>query len=121
MQQLTTVHCADCGSEVQTRRANTKYCKVCRLLRDVKFVKERTKECWGCGVTFAPLNRGDVFCGTCDLVPGHSVTGTCAFCKAQTQLYSDQVSVCLPCLKDPEKRPTVARSLINKQRKLREG
>lgn len=117
---VRTIRCVTCNAPTPTTRKNTKYCVPCRLLKNVKFYANTTKKCWGCDGRFAPLHRNDVLCGTCDDAPPRSITGICSFCKNKTELYNDNVKLCLPCIKDPERRPTLLRSLMKKQRELKE-
>ena len=110
-----TYACVDCSAPATSKRANAKYCTICRLIRNVTFVADKTKPCWGCNKRFTPIDRNDVLCGTCDESGARGDTGTCSLCKAQAQLYGKEVSVCLACMKDPEKRPLLFRALKKKQ------
>ena len=113
---VRTIRCVICNAPTPTTRSNTKYCVPCRLLKNVKFFADQTKKCWGCDERFAPTARNDVLCGTCDDPPPRSSTGTCSFCKKEAQLYNAEVKLCLPCLKSPERRPKLLKSLMRKQR-----
>lgn len=116
-----TITCEDCGSRSETTRANTKYCKTCRLFRNVVFIGHRTKTCIECEKRFAPLDRADVLCGSCDftrpLVAGH-----CALCDRDTErlLHAD-VKVCSMCATDPDKRVLFQRALAKKRRRNKDG
>lgn len=111
-----TIRCEDCGADYKTKRANTKYCRVCRLYRNLLFLKNRKKECPACGDQFAPLAMDDMVCGRCD-IGRHYVDGTCALCGDATskQLHPD-VAVCHPCATDPSRRPLLIRALAKKLR-----
>lgn len=110
-----TIVCADCGAEAPARNKLAKYCDLCRLVRNVKFIGTGTRKCWACERDFAPRARNDVLCGSCELPPAHRVTGTCALCQAPGDVFSQDIAVCLQCTKDPARRPIFLRALIKKQ------
>jgi hypothetical protein len=116
---VRTILCAECQAPTPAVRKNTKYCRLCRLIKNIKFITTGTRKCWICDVTFAPLDRSDVLCGTCDDHPSHSITGSCRLCNTERTLHSDEVRVCWVCLKDPAQRPLVLRALVKKRNELR--
>lgn len=116
---LKSYKCEGCSAPATAKRRNAKYCTVCRLVKNVMFIKDNSKKCWLCESKFAPLERNDVFCGTCDEDAPRGNTGTCSLCQAEAQLYRDDISVCVPCMKDPEQRPLLLRALRKKQRARR--
>lgn len=94
---------------------NTKYCHVCRLERDLKFIGPKTTKCWGCDKPFAPLNRNDMLCSKCDLVTGTAdVEGVCGICDASGPLYRQDIRICMACLRDPDKRGRVYQAIVKK-------
>jgi len=111
------IECADCGEHYTTRRANTKYCVICRWLRDLLYIGARTKKCWLCDTEFAPLSSKGELCGTCDTVPRRShVEGKCSFCEQdKPNLLHEDLRVCVPCALKPENRKTLIRALLKKQ------
>lgn len=111
------ITCEDCKSQYSTRRANTKYCPICRWLRDLKFIGGRTRKCWLCDTEFAPLSSKSEMCGSCDDVPRRShVAGECGFCKQEKpNLLHDDLHVCVSCALNPECRRTLVMALKKKQ------
>lgn len=123
MASLRTIECADCGAPRKTRKANTKYCAICRLIRDLKYIDKATQKCIVCDNRFAPLQRGEEVCGKCDLVPAYGdPRGKCALCETDdARLVNKDVNVCRECSTDPEKRTLLRRALILKQQKIIKG
>lgn len=123
MGKLVIIRCEDCGAPRMTRYANTKYCEICRLARNLKFVGDRTQTCLLDKKVFAPIKRGQELSLTCDpySTPG-GVEGTCGICEQDGQrLYGEHVRVCTECLDDPKKRPTIYGMLLLKAKLIREG
>ena len=117
-----TVICADCGTEAPARNKLAKYCDLCRLVRGLKFIGQKSLKCWACERDFAPRARNDVLCGECELTPGYSVTGACALCEATDRdLLNKDIAVCMGCSTDPAQRPVFLRALIKKQARRRAG
>lgn len=123
MSTATIIRCSDCGSDYETVRKNTKYCRLCRTLRDIKFIGVRQQTCWECDQKFAPSGPQQFLCGACDTTPRKSyVTGTCALCNRQeARLLDAQVAVCVECSRDGGKRPAFFKALVKKQARLREA
>ncbi len=123
MANLITIECQDCGSPRNTRYKNTKYCEVCRLLRNVAFVGSRTTKCLVSGKRFAPIARNQELSLTCDPYSTKAqVEGDCALCGNHTErLYGPNVGVCVECIDDPEKRNQIKAALIRKQAELKSG
>jgi hypothetical protein len=110
-----TITCQDCGRAYATKRHNTKFCKVCRLIRNMKFIGAKTKKCWECDTSFAPIERSDVMCGKC-AVPS-TLTGDCAVCQAHAvPMLTKEVKVCMRCAYDPEQRPAIFKGLLKRQK-----
>lgn len=117
----TTIDCADCGHQYETARKNTKYCRVCRLLRNLSYLKNTTYTCFVCDKDYAPLERQPAdwrMCGTCERREWpHDVKGTCALCNDDSdRLIHADIAVCRKCAFDPEKRPLLVKALARKQR-----
>ncbi len=118
----TTIACADCRAPRLAKIANTKYCHVCRLLRDAKFVGSTVTKCFVCDKTFARVVRRDTMCASCDdLRRSYNVDGTCGLCKQPGVLWRAEVAICVSCLRDPEKRGPMIRALQHKQRLQKEA
>lgn len=115
---MRTISCADCGAEYETRRTNTKYCRVCRTYRDLMFLGDRSKTCIECDKQFLPLTKKDLLCGACGSFLAKAVHGDCSLCGEKTEhLLHDSIKVCRRCATDPEKRVTLLRALAKKRRK----
>lgn len=117
------IDCEDCGAPRLTKYKNTKYCEICRLLRNLRFVGERTNKCPVDGSVFAPTNRNQLVSLHCDpYSPATQVKGTCGIChKEDSRLYGEHVSVCVDCMDDPKKRQTIYGQLLLKQKAIKEG
>ena len=110
---MATIHCADCGDERRGTPKNTRYCKRCRALRDLDHWRRLTRRC-SCGATFAPLNRGDLYCAACD--PGlRAYSGTCVLSPADAPhsgpFVNATLPVCAACARDPKQRKRLIRAL----------
>lgn len=115
---MRTIQCADCGSDYETKRSNTKYCRACRLYRDLTFIQDRTKECIECERKFAPVTRKDLVCGSCFSHMAQVHAGHCALCDRDTQhLIHGDVACCWSCATDPKKRITLLRALAKRRRR----
>ena len=114
---MRTIECADCGASYKTTRTNTKYCRVCRVFRDLSFLGDRTKECIECERQFSPLTKKDLLCGGCGSFLRKTLEGTCSLCnESREDLLHETITVCGRCATDPEKRVTLLRALAKKRR-----
>jgi hypothetical protein len=107
--------CADCLEPTAAGRKDAKYCRSCALLRVLTYAAKLPRtapKCRICGAKFRPLHNKDYsVCGQHDYVTTTTQPiSPCAFCKTPTPPYRG-VSVCLPCLKDPQTRPRVVSAL----------
>lgn len=118
-----TIECKDCGAQFETKRRNTKYCEVCRAIRNLLYVGSHRKECVSCESTFAPLARDDILCGECDFIDsGKRVRGKCTVCStAEAILMHKDIRVCLACGRNPEKRTLLLKALFKKKRAQSNG
>jgi hypothetical protein len=109
--------CADCGHEHTAASPRAKYCNVCRIWRDLTFVGDTTKACFGCGEKFAPVRRKDLLCSNCDYNHTIYATGPCAICKASstTTMRSD-IAVCVDCMRKPGETRRLFVRAIHKKR-----
>lgn len=118
-----SITCADCGQPYETSRPNTKFCAICRLLKDLLFLGVRTRECLLCSEKFCPTSRHDLMCGSCDTTPSslHG-EGDCAFCGAsQAKTIRRGVAVCLRCARSPKHRRKLIQALAKKVQGRREA
>lgn len=113
---MNEIICADCGAERQARNKNTKYCRVCRLSRNLVYLRKRqtTSTCVLCDTKFAPLQVGDDLCAKCDYQPESAPVVVCALCNESRRSIDNDIAVCLECAKDPEKRDVFLRALKKK-------
>ena len=120
-----TIQCADCGTTREARNKNTRYCHHCRLLRNMEFFRKphTHRECSSarCSAKYAPVERDDAYCGSCDL--GYStMRGTCKACStADAYLIRPGVELCKECARDPKKRLVLIAALRDGQAKRKEG
>lgn len=117
---MNTIVCVDCGTDYQTKRKNTKRCRVCQTLQSAMYIKDRVKTCVVCEEKFAPLLSQDYICGGCDN-SSHAMDapGTCGFCGETTdRLIHESVKVCRKCSTDPDKRGLLIKALMRRQKEL---
>lgn len=122
MVKLVVIHCTDCGAPRVTARRNTKYCYLCRLLRNIIFVGTRTFKCSVCEKRLQPCDRNQDLCCECNpYLPG-SVQGDCKLCgREDVRLLGDTIAVCDRCANDPKMRSKLKAALILKQKMVKEG
>jgi len=116
---MATITCSDCGNERRDVPRNTRYCKRCRLLRDIAYWVTRFKACRGCGKAFAPLSRPDNRCTACN--PGiHGQEVDCKLCKRRDLRLIAGIPVCAGCLRDPKRRQDLFDALLKGQKQDKE-
>lgn len=117
------IKCSDCGAPRLTRWKNTKYCFLCRLIRNLEFVGDKQSKCIVCDQAFAPLKRGDDLCGHCDTIPlFEDCVGKCAFCKEDDQpLVGPEIAICIGCAKDGKIRKNVRKALLIRRQRIMSG
>ncbi len=105
------ITCQDCGAARRdVAYKTTRYCESCRLLRNLLFIGERTYQCTECKDNFAPIARGDRYCGECSL--GSNRMGECALCgAASSELLRPSIAVCTRCARDPKQRVRLVKAL----------
>jgi len=117
---MATITCADCGHEVETIRANTKICSVCRLIRDLPYAVE-TFKCKLCDTKYAGVNFRDPLCGDCAPAIKSAGAAECAFCHRTEARVRKDIAVCNRCARDPKLRKKLWGSIKRKQRERREA
>lgn len=123
MGKLHIIHCEDCGAPRMTKYGNTKYCEICRLARNLNFMKGQKFKCGVSGKRYAPVKRNQGVCLECDpySTPG-GPQGDCPVCGTDdTRLYGEHVRVCVSCMDSIEKRPTIYAALLKKQAQIKSG
>jgi hypothetical protein len=94
---------------------NTKYCKVCRLYRNLEFVRERTGKCIACEKEHALTERKPFLCQSCQAIAGTGRKGSCGVCGTEdTDLVPQELAVCVGCMDDPSKRGKILLGLLTK-------
>lgn len=123
MAKAHIIECSDCGAPRLTRWKNTKYCFLCRLIRNLEFIGDKTTKCIVDDKVFAPIKRNDDLCGDCDVIPMfEGLRGVCAFCKEDDKpLVAPEVAVCIGCAKNPKYRKNVRKALIQRRAKIISG
>lgn len=114
---VATITCQDCATQRQRCPANTRYCKPCRLLRELYYWQRRRRACQNCNAEFAPLNRNDMHCSACDrgLAP---YAGRCISCADEQGWPAvKDIPVCAPCMRNPRKRALIISALERGQTK----
>jgi hypothetical protein len=116
--------CIHCGNSFTARSPKAKYCRVCRLADNCRYLRDRRHKCESCNDEFAPLAREDKLCAPCDTPGGRrSVPGRCVLCEKEgerAQLHPD-LQLCLRCAKDPARRPMVRLGLARKMQQRMEA
>lgn len=120
---LHTIKCENCGSPRLTRRKNTKYCRLCRILKNLEYLDTWEETCIACENRFAPLQRGEDLCGDCAIFPAQGdPKGPCAICHEQdARLMEANINVCQACSTKPENRKILIQSLKKKIVKIMKG
>lgn len=123
MAELRIIECEDCGCPRLTRRSNTKFCRVCRIYKNLKYLGDRVTKCIACDKTFAPIYRNEDVCASCSPdLPTGDPRGTCVICKQENASIIDQsISLCLQCAQNPKTRKPFKGALINKINGFRDG
>lgn len=107
---MKSITCQDCSTKrINPRYRNTRYCKSCRLLRDLLYIELEQRPCADCKQMFAPVSRKDTLCGRCNY--GSVYQGRCAFCKLDVELHRDGIPVCTSCIRAPTLRSTIISGL----------
>lgn len=115
---MATIRCRDCGAERTQCPRNTRYCKACRLLRDILYWEHERRTCIQCRAAFAPIGRSDFHCSACR--PGiRGRTVACVFGHGGQQLLTG-IPVCATCLRSPSKRAKLISALERGQRQRQE-
>ena len=115
---MATIACVDCGTTRTRCPSNTKYCWLCRLIRDLDHWRKNTRRCMeaGCRATFAPLGFKDRHCSSCN--PGMQTRrGRCVLCKQEGCYTDPRLPVCAGCARDPGQRERLWGALLSGQRK----
>lgn len=113
--KTTIIACEGCQYSYDAVRRNTKYCDVCRLVRDLGYVAMATSNCWVCDAEFAPLFPKDEACGKHAYAPLRHGKTECVFCGDTALAVRSDVAVCNICARNPEHRRKLYGSLIKKQ------
>ena len=114
---MATITCRDCGAERHRVPSNTRYCKRCRMLRDIDYWRRETRHCLGTEcehAKFAPLDRADRHCSACN--PGlRAHVGPCALAYKDAphegRYIHPALPVCADCARDPRQRQRLIRAL----------
>lgn len=117
MASWNRIECADCSTVRYTRYKNTKYCELCRFLRNLKFIGERTKKCAVSEKPFAPIDRNQFVSLKRDPYsrPG-GLDGECGLCnKKDVWLMGNMIHICRECVDDPNRRSEIIGLLLRKQ------
>lgn len=93
-----------CGHWDLTAAKNTKRCYVCRLVRNLNFVKVRRAKCFSCQEPFCPIARDDQLCGRCAFKSTGAQEIECVYCLQIRTSIAKDISVCMCCARDPKYR-----------------
>jgi hypothetical protein len=126
---MATIRCQDCGEERTRCPSNTRYCKSCRLLRELRWWTSRRRACFhpGCDERFAPVDRADRFCATHN--PGlvhQQIDCVLANWKKAPRdphrgaVFIPGIPVCADCLRAPDMRVWLISALEGGQTQRRE-
>lgn len=119
---MKTIICEDCGKLRETAQSNTRFCRVCRLLKNLTWLKSRTAKCLVCECRFAPLERNAYLCPKCDPAERKDPpVGNCALCDTEGELVDTDVHVCMGCATSIDKRPIFHAALIKKVKAQKEA
>jgi hypothetical protein len=110
---MASIACTDCGHHRHRCPSNTKYCRKCRLLRDVEFWADKTRTCRDerCEQSFTPTHRHDAYCGHHQLGQTANL-GPCVFCNHERSYrIAPDVNCCERCARDATTRKKLIRAL----------
>lgn len=116
---MASITCRDCGEGRTRCPSNTRYCVLCRVLRELYYWQTRRRTCKRCRREFAPLNRNDYYCSTCDrgLAP---YALTCVACTKEAAWPAIKgVPICAPCIRAPKQRSAIIDAMERGQTKRR--
>lgn len=116
MAELRTITCESCRAPYETNRANTKYCALCRLDKNLRYIGSQISECWACHKEFSPLERGEDSCGDCCYESEKPGVAVCGFCEQEKLRVRADVAVCHQCARDPKQRGAFMKAVRNKVR-----
>lgn len=116
---MATITCQDCGAERTQCPRNTRYCKACRLLREVLYWAHKRRTCLKCRIPFAPLERGNYHCSGCDPGLPHRKLD-CVLCREEGRRLLTGIPVCDQCLRAPVKRASLIAALERGQAQRRQ-
>jgi hypothetical protein len=113
-----TKTCEDCARDFSTRRpSQARYCRFCRIHRDLQHYGTRQETCMACDAKFCPIRAGDRLCGDCRILGEgrSSVVGKCAGCATEraTLLHRD-IRACGKCARDPKQRAALLKVVQKK-------
>jgi len=110
------IHCTDCGSPRTASARNTRYCHVCRFLRDATFWQtSRTKRtCEDCGDEYFPFHGEHKLCAECSHTPKER-RGRCLLCSTEGAHLIREVRVCYSCAMAARGRKRFLRFLEEEQ------
>lgn len=107
--------CVNCGADITAKSKLAKYCSICRLHKNLMFVKGSTTTCDVCEDKYAPSERGQFCCTKCSSVTDSVREGECKICGSEDYpLIWQDASVCVRCMDDPAKRPLIVRGLMKR-------
>lgn len=113
-----TIRCVACGYPYETKRANTKRCRVCQLIQRITWLGNRTTKCEiEPEHHFIALDGHDKFCGKHDMLARTlDAEGECRKCgEHTTKLVHKNIAICRPCITNPAYRDWVLTKLHQKQ------
>lgn len=120
MAEPRIIACQSCGAPYETRRSNTKYCALCRLDKNLRYIGSVQASCWACHKDFAPLERGEDSCGECCYESEKPGMAECGFCHEMKLRVRQDVAVCHQCARDPKHRGEFMKA-VRKKVQVRQG
>lgn len=118
---MATISCQDCGQPRTHCPRNTRYCKPCRLLRDLAYWHRNRRNCKECRKEFAPIGRTDYHCSSCDTGLLH-LSGPCRLANPEPHDGPPTLTgipVCAKCMRSPKMRSYLIKVLQKGQAQRR--
>lgn len=109
------ISCDDCSHWEEVSAKNAKRCHVCRLVKNLEFMRGRQAKCWLCEDKFCPVARDDQLCGKCCISLKSAEQVECAFCHLTRTSVSKDIAVCVFCARDVQYRKRFLSSIGKKQ------
>lgn len=109
------ISCEDCSHWEEVTAKNAKRCYVCRLARNLEFMRDRKGRCWLCEEQFCPTARDDQLCGKCCISLKSAQEIVCVYCRESKLSVAKDIAVCVVCARDVKHRRKFLKAVTDKR------